>query len=98
MATSVPAVFLALALSTGGVQELPMAGLDACFTAKGRLGGECIHKTYGVIDIWPQSMDTWVRTRSGTVMPLYSFEAKRLVGMGLAKVIDKPEAETETKR
>jgi len=94
LSKTIATVFLALPLSMGGIQEIPMGDLSACFSAKPKLGGECIHRAYGVIEEWPVKMDVWVKMKSGSKMPFYPFEARRLVQMGVGKIIDKPEMET----
>jgi len=97
-------VFLALALSTGGIQEVSMQSLSGCFSAKKELGGDCVHRTYGVIKEWPPKKDTWVQSpplpgkgpNSGQILPFYPFEAKYLVERRLGTIVDKPKAETES--
>ncbi len=91
-------VFLALALSTGGVQEIPFNEISACWSARVKLGGECVHRTYGLIQTWPQEKTVWIRMRawageppkSGTVMAEFPLIARHLVNTGWAKRVDKP--------
>ena len=91
-------VFLALALTTGGVQEVNFNEISACWSAREKLGGECLHRTYGRVKSWPQEKTVWIRMRawagepadSGTVMLEFPLIARHLINAGWAKAVDKP--------